>query len=300
MPWCPKCKNEYRAGITVCVDCKVELVESLDEMKNQEITMLLMKADQQQDEVAMRFAAFLDYSGIINRIENNEDGTVDVFIRKEDTKEAKRCMMAFYAGESERLQKQTEEKVAQALDELTDEQDKEELQQEIEKRLERVKAFKSAADRYEDYRSSASSFLVLGFIGIIFSVLCLMKVIDFLNPFTAIVILAMFAGFFIIGVSCFQKLKPLEKEMNAEKELLAKVDAWMSENITNETIESFRAVPKDKTAEDLGVDDINYQNMVYMYTLENIKQAVGKEFDMLHPQQLDDIVNRYYEKHFEE
>lgn len=27
MPWCPKCKTEYRAGFTVCADCGSELVE---------------------------------------------------------------------------------------------------------------------------------------------------------------------------------------------------------------------------------------------------------------------------------
>ena len=31
MPWCPKCKNEYRAGITVCPDCNEELMEELEE-----------------------------------------------------------------------------------------------------------------------------------------------------------------------------------------------------------------------------------------------------------------------------
>lgn len=30
MPWCPKCKNEYVEGITVCADCGSELVESLE------------------------------------------------------------------------------------------------------------------------------------------------------------------------------------------------------------------------------------------------------------------------------
>ena len=27
MPWCPKCKTEYREGFTVCADCGSELVE---------------------------------------------------------------------------------------------------------------------------------------------------------------------------------------------------------------------------------------------------------------------------------
>lgn len=29
MPWCPKCKCEYREGITECADCKVPLVDEL-------------------------------------------------------------------------------------------------------------------------------------------------------------------------------------------------------------------------------------------------------------------------------
>ncbi|HHY13142.1 MAG TPA: DUF2007 domain-containing protein [Thermoanaerobacterales bacterium] len=33
MPFCPKCGTEYRKGFSNCVDCKVELVESLDNKK---------------------------------------------------------------------------------------------------------------------------------------------------------------------------------------------------------------------------------------------------------------------------
>lgn len=35
MPWCPVCKNEYRQGIKLCAECKVELVERLEEEKKQ-------------------------------------------------------------------------------------------------------------------------------------------------------------------------------------------------------------------------------------------------------------------------
>ena len=27
MPWCPKCKSEYREGFTVCAECGSKLVE---------------------------------------------------------------------------------------------------------------------------------------------------------------------------------------------------------------------------------------------------------------------------------
>ena len=35
MPFCPKCKNEYREGFTVCAECKCELVDSLTELEGQ-------------------------------------------------------------------------------------------------------------------------------------------------------------------------------------------------------------------------------------------------------------------------
>lgn len=31
MPWCPKCKTEYREGFSVCADCGSQLVEELTE-----------------------------------------------------------------------------------------------------------------------------------------------------------------------------------------------------------------------------------------------------------------------------
>lgn len=45
MPWCPKCKNEYYEGVTVCADCGTELVDSLEEFE---------KAEREAKEAALR------------------------------------------------------------------------------------------------------------------------------------------------------------------------------------------------------------------------------------------------------
>lgn len=37
MPWCPVCKNEYREGIKLCAECKVELVDHLEEEQKNEL-----------------------------------------------------------------------------------------------------------------------------------------------------------------------------------------------------------------------------------------------------------------------
>lgn len=45
MPWCPVCRNEYREGIERCAECKVALVESLEEA---DVESLEEQADQEK------------------------------------------------------------------------------------------------------------------------------------------------------------------------------------------------------------------------------------------------------------
>lgn len=40
MPWCPVCKSEYREGIERCAECKVELVDHLEDEKEQNVDAL--------------------------------------------------------------------------------------------------------------------------------------------------------------------------------------------------------------------------------------------------------------------
>ena len=45
MPWCPVCKNEYREGIERCAECKVALVESLEEETTDQKKMTLAEQE---------------------------------------------------------------------------------------------------------------------------------------------------------------------------------------------------------------------------------------------------------------
>ncbi len=48
MAWCPVCKCEYKAGITKCAECKVDLVDSLE--NEQEDTIFLQSEDENDAE----------------------------------------------------------------------------------------------------------------------------------------------------------------------------------------------------------------------------------------------------------
>lgn len=57
MPYCPKCKSEYRDGFTRCYDCEVELVDSMpqvnkhdDEDSDSEISNEELTEEQKQRE----------------------------------------------------------------------------------------------------------------------------------------------------------------------------------------------------------------------------------------------------------
>lgn len=90
MPWCPVCKNEYREGFTTCAECKVDLVESLEDVpvavyfgNERELTKIVdfLKANDIKD-------AFLQL--------DEKDGQYELLVKKEHEKAAKRMIQIFY------------------------------------------------------------------------------------------------------------------------------------------------------------------------------------------------------------
>lgn len=67
MPFCPKCKNEYEAGVITCADCGAELVEELAY-----IDMKLIYSFK-SERVLNRFLEYLDYSKIETLTNENPD-----------------------------------------------------------------------------------------------------------------------------------------------------------------------------------------------------------------------------------
>ena len=84
MPWCPVCKNEYREGIKLCAECKVELVERLeDEKKSDELSeqekiarVRAMLAEEnggqdEEDEIPEKVPVYHAYQNSASKAEDN-------------------------------------------------------------------------------------------------------------------------------------------------------------------------------------------------------------------------------------
>ena len=108
MAWCPKCKNEYREGITVCPDCGETLVSE------EELTDWTSVLFGEQDEME-KLKDFLTYNGIRkSKLSFDEAEQVyELFVDAKEEKQAKTIARVFLEQqEKERTENAAEEEAA--------------------------------------------------------------------------------------------------------------------------------------------------------------------------------------------
>ncbi|MBE5967490.1 MAG: DUF805 domain-containing protein [Lachnospiraceae bacterium] len=102
MPWCPKCKTEYRKGFTVCSDCNTPLVEKLVD----EEMIPFFQAEEKR--IADKLVRYFEYSGLPSDVRYYEDNQIYVVsIPARNQKEAKKLYQAFYFVEREKAENET-------------------------------------------------------------------------------------------------------------------------------------------------------------------------------------------------
>lgn len=321
MPWCPNCKTEYREGITHCADCKAELVADLnsrtEKLKN--ATAIVAKIDREHKDFIQKCADFFEYSGVSANIVQEDDGMVAVYTTPEELKNAKRLFQAFYSVESERLQKAAEEAFlagndvedAYFGDDEEDDTDTEakptqkSVASATQSKNSSEKTYGNAVSRYDDYRSSGSTFTVLGCLGIIFGVLSLTGVIPLFNStFSSTVLLIVFGIFLILGVFSYVKAGKLKAAAVEEKEIIEKANLWLESNVTEEILGKVDTVTKNLIAEESENDDDEMvgrtDELLYLNRIDFLREFLMKEFPDLTPSFAEQLVEEFYNKKFEE
>lgn len=223
MPFCPKCKSEYREGFTMCADCKVPLVASLDGKK----------APVQSSDVPDEsyFMSFEEYSRLADSdvISSDEDvNTVEISDGDEITYEGKKKEPT-----PEEIEKIKAEMMRQRMAQKKEEE------------------FVPKKDKAGEYLSSGIMLLVMGVLGCVFIALLMLGVFPFkvrgIVSYIIDGIMFLFFGLFIyFGINAIVTYKSLKVESKAENNEIEEFEAWFKTTITKQFIDSDLEITEDE------------------------------------------------------
>lgn len=298
MPWCPKCKNEYREGITVCADCGTPLVEDISAIENEQREIVFSTPEK---ELAERFLEFLKYSKIQSGSLEAEEDIYTVLVKKSDLKQAKKLFQGFAAAENEaelqkKLKKQqaAEQNIAEeaeasmkAFASDSDEDSENAEHEEASSLHETAKVYMKQEDKYKELHSTAYTFLIVGILGLLFVVLNAAGIFHIIgNMITYVLYTIIFAGCIFVAFTSFQDAKKAKAQIKDEEALTAQVKEWLAANISEASFaEVFDA--------SLG-DEANYLNkLAYM------SRILTEEFPQLDSDYADQLCEEFYGETFE-
>ena len=213
--WCPKCRAEYREGVTACAECGVPLVKTLPAQ---------VDASGAEDKVR-----------ILKRLDGREN-----------------------------------------LHALSDGN----------------RAYVEMGTKYEDMKSTAFSFLLVGAGGLLFLALAFAGVIPvqfaaYMKGIMGIVMGGMFFIFLFIGIRSFLQLPDLKSRMEKEKTQSDAARSWF--------FEQYSAKAVDVSAETDGEDEIQQK---YFKRSRFIGQKLREQFPGYEEAFTDYLTEQFYEELF--
>lgn len=284
MPWCPKCKNEYREDITECTECKVPLVETYEEIVTDENAFVTVFTSEKK-ELLEKFIEYLDYSGITRHSLTTDEYELiwSVNVCEDDFTEARKLYKGFSIAENEKAFAETINAMqaeSEDTDDILSEDSEDENTQtsfdddeaEIEpdklsnEAIEKIaendlmdelhgasNTYVRKADQFKDYQFSALTCVLCGVAGILFCILNLTGIINVLPAlFSQLVMLVVFGIFLISGTNIYVKSTQIKTQIDDQVDVEGQVTTWLDTNITTDYLETIKDVDVS--------DEINYFN----------------------------------------
>ena len=266
MPWCPKCKNEYRAGIAICPDCKESLVEELTE-DMAEFVPLFQTIDEERKTKLVKYLVHCGHnvkeeSAVMETEEGNQQVYV-ILVPQEQFPEAIREVQTALAYEAKQESGEEDIKPRHRAPEPST-------------------VYVDAKARYQEYKSSGIMFLV--FSGLFFFVGILREagvIPMFNNTFSVILVFGIAVGFFFVGISSLKKVSSLKEEASTEEQTTDTIMNYLKENFSKEKL--LANVNEEVTGE-----------LLYFQLMETMKAKVSQEFPDADENYLDALLEDYY------
>ena len=254
--WCPKCKYEYREGIKVCADCGCELVEKLDDAKLENDVEDFF--DSAQSEISEADKETLDA--------DDEDSEGEIAAMDDQNS---------VDGEN-----------TESGDITDDTQDV--------KKKDVTPAYVPKRTRYEDNKSSAYTFFLVGGVGALLVLLHILGVFDFNLSATSKILTntvmgALFVGFLIVGVISSRNSARYKREALAEEALTEQIKTFIHDLYTTEGIDNACGVTDE-------IDTYEKWNLRYHF----IEKQITGEYLELAADYLEYITDMVYNELYAE
>lgn len=226
--WCPVCKTEYQEGITVCPECGMALEEGTED---DFVTEHLYRTGDKEE--AEKLLEYLHFSGIGKAAGQEEEGVYMVTVPQNQVKQAEKLMRGFMMA----LQEEQDN-----AEDNSEDKNKDVVKETPEGILNNSsKTYTKKADEYKDVKNSGITFIIFGFIGIIYLILCRLGIIPLTyNEIVLVLLLCMFVFFVAGGFASVIKSKKIKGQIEEEEKLTKELKLWLDGNITSELLDSWK------------------------------------------------------------
>ena len=296
MPWCPKCRNEYREGFTVCADCGVELVDKLGEKEENKSSLLTGPIEELEH--LMEFLNASKVKGV--SLQDNGDGSADLLIEDKHRKEASFAVKTYFDKRKEEAedkaleqQRTIHETFSKSDEEDDEDEDYDDDDDEDEEKSKPEKIYHSSKEKADDARSSAIILTITGILGLTFEALVVFHVLPLsingtpgkvLYGFMALV----FLGLIISGIMSVFTAKRLRASIVDESKIRDEILAFCK----NEAVDTVNKMIQ-------GGDD-SADESVYFARIDFLKSAIKREskFKDVEDSTIEGLLDENYQELF--
>jgi hypothetical protein len=267
MPWCPKCKNEYKEGYEVCADCGCKLMDSIGAE---------MVAYFGTETEADRIVEYLEENGIDYAYTsyNNREGHYEVLIQESKKEDVRGYMRTYFT------------KIAPV--EIPEEDDQPQMM--INEPPVMIPRYKKPSERADEYKSGAQTLLLVGIVGAVLLILVDLGIIPLsLSKESKILINIVMGGMFLVfialGINSVKTYKKLLKQSDEDEKLEQDIIDWFGKSVTLDMITS-------------NENKRDSEEALYFGRIKKIKGYITEEFKDLDLSFLEYISDKIYNNLF--
>lgn len=297
---CPKCRNEYRDGITVCADCGCQLVPE-KEIVNK---VPLIFGD---EEGLTRLKEYLEYNGLkgMEIVYDEKEAVHELLINEKDKQKAVKLGSVYMQQEQvrqaeeavrmqeEQARREAEKPQPQWFGMGTEEPEEKQKSQQPQPVRRSSQGYQNKSEQAAENRSSAWTLLIVGGLGLVALVLLLTGVLPLQlrgsNRFMIGGIMGvLFVLFIVMGFVSLKNSKQYAKEADSENSLKSTMEKWCKENLDGTKVDAnlqLSTVPQEEW---------------YFRRVALLKAVLNRQFVNLDQGFLDHFVDDMYDTIFPE